>query len=132
MIPRIKESVKPVEDLTDKERRFMENYSKGKGLRESCKGVYANSCGKTVLQRPRVQRVLKELIPEGVNAKIVAGIEERLEDPMSRHWQPTADYVAKLRGDFAPDKVVSVNLSPEERNQEYDKVLDLVKRKNEV
>lgn len=87
----------------------------------------ARKMGSEVANRPRVALALKEaLSTDRIDNLITKGILERLEDPGSRHWQPTADYVSKIRGDFAPEKQVIASLTPEDRDKKYQDILDLL------
>ena len=51
-------------------------------------------------------------------------MEKRLRDPDSKHWQPTADFYAKIRGEFAPDKSVKLTISADERKKKRLKRLE--------
>lgn len=90
----------------------------------------ANKLGSQIANRPRVALALKEALScKEIDELVTEGVFERLKDPNSRHWQPTADFVAKLRGDFAPEKHVNVNLDPVDRDKKYQEILDLIDKK---
>ncbi len=61
----------------------------------------AEAMGSENLRKPSVKQAIERRLhlPE-IDDAIVKGILARLADPNSPNWQPTADYVSKIRGDF--------------------------------
>lgn len=132
------------ECLTDLERKFVEAYAAPssdcymKTNKAAIKAGYA--CGKDnklaynvggrTLRRPRVMLALKELLNEKcIDDMIHEGVKERLKDYTSRGWISTAEFVAKIRGDFAPEKSVQLQLTQEDRASRYDEIMKKIEGK---
>lgn len=133
-----------IQGLTLKQRKFLAYY-----LDPTCKDTFlqateavlkagytcktrhvASSMGTTLTHKPIIYMKIKEaLSQDNIDDLIYRGIQLRLNDPMTPMWQPTADYVSKIRGDFAPEKHVNVNLTPEQRDEKYDEIMKLVEGK---
>lgn len=77
-----------------------------------------------------MQKALKEIFSEDEEYKdlIRKGMKERLKDPMTRHFQPAAEYVTKVLGEFAPEKSVNLNLDSSDRDAFYNRVIENVDR----
>lgn len=107
--------------LLAKESYVRAGYSGGTGVRAAAKNK---------LDTPKVRAALKDIFAsmQDLDTLIVNGVTERLQDPQSRHWQPTADYVSKVRGDFAAEKHAHVHLNESEREDRYKKMIADVKR----
>ena len=69
---------------------------------------------KASLKSPTIDRLLQ------------SGILHRLQDPDSKNWQPTADFVAKIRGDFAPEKHEQTIMTQEQRDRKFEQIEALV------
>lgn len=91
---------------------------------------YLQQIASRLMDKPLIYHTIKDALkaPE-IDDMIQKGVKARLEDPMTSYWQPTADYVAKVRGDFAPTQNVNVNLTPEDRNKKYEEILNLIEKK---
>ena len=120
-----------VEALTNPDSKTYMNQGRSAEAVYDVNPLYARRLGSEVANRPRVAKALKEaLAVPSIDDLITTGIFERLKDPSSRHWQATADFVAKIRGDFAPEKQIQVSLNPEDRDKKYQDILDLVEKKS--
>jgi hypothetical protein len=121
--------------LTPQQREFVKAYidkrkSTYLNMTRSAKVAYRCSSeasyqaigSKTVRQR-KVHMALKQALrndQEDIDAQIKRGIKARLKNPQSKNWQPTADFYAKIQGDFAPEKHVNVNVDPEAFGERLD------------
>ncbi len=76
----------------------------------------------------RIMKALKEMFTEDEEYKdlIRKGMKERLKDPLTRHFQPSAEFVTKVLGEFAPEKSVNLNLDSSDREAFYGKVIQRV------
>lgn len=131
-----------MDDLTPKQQKLVQAYTNPKKksyLKRTEAALEAYDCsskrsatviGSRMLKGEKVQLAIREALhTPKIDKLLEKGVLKRLEDPGSRHWQPTADFVAKIRGDFAPEKQVQVNLTPDQRNEKYEEILNLVKNK---
>lgn len=129
-----------MDKLTPKQQTLVREYTNPKKdtyLRQDKAAMVAYDCGSKrtaevlgsrALKNENVQLAIREALhTPKIDKLLEKGILERLENPQSRHWQPTADFVAKIRGDFAPEKQVQVNLTPDQRDDKYAEILKLVK-----
>lgn len=92
-----------------------------------------NRLSRTIIKTKKIQMALRELLQkESIDTMIADGVKKRLENPMTPYWQPTADFVAKVRGEFAPDKTVNLNLTPEDRDAKYEEIMKLVEGKRQT
>jgi phage terminase small subunit len=93
----------------------------------------ARSNGYTVTKRPQVQRAMRELLNEtdiadkvrdGLN-KIVSGFlyEDKYR---AKDFAEAARLITEIRGDKAPDKQVILNITPEQREAEYEEITNKV------
>lgn len=76
-----------------------------------------------------VNKAIRDRLMEGrIDEMIEDGVKKRLGDPDSSRWMETVDYIAKVRGDYAPEKKLSASLSMsvEEREKEYEKMKKLL------
>lgn len=133
-----KKSNKAEDRLTMKQRKFVDALtdqrkptflSTAKAAKEAYPEAKNARCvGYDTLQKPHVQTVLRDrLETDKVNDMIERGVLKRLEDPASRHWQPTADYVSKVKGDFAAEKHEVYAMKGEDRDRKYDDIIKLVR-----
>jgi hypothetical protein len=79
------------------------------------------------IEKKKGRPLLDFLHDKEIDTLITEGIEERLADPESKNWQPTVDFIAKVRGDFAPEKQITATISAEDKDQEYKKIAELIK-----
>lgn len=121
--------------LTTKERNFVRAYcSEGaptykharlsayKSHNPSSDGS-ADKAANVIMKRGRVRVALQNFLrdyDDEIQEKIVDGIRERLKDPKKAAWLPTADFYAKIKGEYAPDKQVQISLSSEDRDARYE------------
>lgn len=124
--------------VTQKEKEFLELYvAKGAKTylnhKECAKIVYGvndssgNAMGYQIINKPRIKKILKEEFEDPqIDNLIVKGTLKRLKNSNSRYWQQTADYVSKIRGDFAPERTVNMNMTPEDRDNELAEVARLL------
>ena len=123
--------------LTPREREFIRSYcdEESPTYRHGILSAYkaynvssdatASGMANIVLKRGRVRMALAKYLKDyddEIQDKIVNGIRVRLEDPEKAHWLPTADFYAKIKGEYAPDKQVVMSLSPEEREERYEEI----------
>lgn len=92
-------------------------------------GHGADSYAYQVLNRERIQRIMEKFCKEDarIGPLIEEGILQRLQNPESRNWQPTADFVAKIRGSFAPEKHEHTHMRPEDRDQKYEEIINKIR-----
>lgn len=89
---------------------------------------YDQDEGTHLLNNPVINMALRELLNTAeIDGKIADGVKHRLNDPDSKNWISTADFVAKVRGDYAPERHEVMGLSAEEREKQYQDVLNKVR-----
>lgn len=92
----------------------------------------AKSLGRYYMRDEEVKRSIRDrLAVDDIDDLLEEGVRKRLQDPYGKEWQPTADYVSKLRGDFAPEKRMNLNMSVDEREERYQRVMELLEGKRE-
>lgn len=92
--------------------------------------ILAQKAASHLMDNPIIYHTIKDALQSpDIDDMIQKGVKKRLEDPLTQYWQPTADYVAKVRGDFAPTQQVNMNLTPEDRNKKYDEILELIEKR---
>jgi len=111
--------------LTIKQRRFVEAYVDPHSPtflngRQAVLVAYATrnlgsadgmQCG--LLKHPKVRTAVQErLESQDISELIVKGVRERLRFPFSKHWQETADFVAKILGLFDPVRREAYHRAP--------------------
>lgn len=127
--------------LTPQEAEFVKNYGSPKSptflnatasYREAYPGNTQQSCqtnSSIKLRKPAIVETLKEMFDKPpIKAAIFAGMEKRLQDPFSRYFQPSAEFVARVTGDFAPEKHEVSTMKSEERDAFYLKVVEKIEK----
>lgn len=90
----------------------------------------ASRLGWQMIQKEHIKNSIREALnaPE-ITELVTVGVKERLKTPTSPYWQPTADYVAKIRGEFAPEKQIQMTLGAPDRDQRYAEIMNIVQGK---
>ncbi len=89
-----------------------------------CAESTAKVAGAKKLKGIRMQRTLKEIFDsDEIRDLITNGMRERLKDPMTRHFQASAEFVTKVLGEIAPEKHINLNLDGTDREAFYNKVV---------
>lgn len=115
-----------VDLISDKEGQFFMNPTEAYRLLRP-KHKNHGKGGWAMMNNPEVKRAIKDRLtdPE-IDNLLEVGVRRRLEDPESPYWQPTADYIAKIRGDFAPDRQLVANVSVEDRRQKLEAIAKII------
>lgn len=97
---------------------------------ESGLKVYGNRKeGWNRLNNPRIKRCIKELVQEGTYDEMIhRGFQHILSDPDHKSFQATCDKIFKLRGDYAPDKSMTLEISAEEVRAERAQLAESLKQ----
>lgn len=126
--------------LTLKMRKFVEAYCNPmsptfqNGRRSALSSYNAKSeyMGDMIASRLFKHKGVRNLIEKffkdckEIEELIIDGAKERLLDPNSRHWQATADFVAKIRGSFAPEKHEHIHMKQEDRDERYQEIMSKI------
>lgn len=136
----------PRKRLNPKQRLFVKAYCSPKSptafdATASYQKVYgvdyksANSSSSVMLDRPIVQKAMKEMLAETDIAdlvreglyKVVKGFVKS-DAYKPKDFTAVAQLITEIRGDKAPEKQIVVTLTSEERDQEYEKIVQLVRK----
>ena len=96
----------------------------------------ANATGCKVLDRPRIQKSLREMLKEtDITDKVRQGLEQIVDGFVrkkpkyrAREFMEAAKLVTEVTGDKAPDRSIVMNVTPEMRQQEYADIVKLVRK----
>jgi hypothetical protein len=136
-----------LDNLTEKEQRFVSAYldhHNPKTFLNGRQSIYAagykpksirnaDVMAHTMTHKPKIKDSIRDaLAAPDITELILRGIRERLQDPMFQGWQQTVDFVAKVKGEFAPEKHLNMNLTAEDRDRKYQEVLSIVNGSKEV
>lgn len=88
--------------------------------------VIANRLKKDERVRMAIEKVAKE--DTDLEQIVDQGFKKRLADVDHRQWLTAFDYYCKIRGAFAPEKHINMNLTPEQRDQKYDEILAKIRQ----
>lgn len=81
-----------------------------------------------ILKRPAVVKCIRDRLNQpDIDEMLERGVRSRLSDPEKKGWQETADFVAKLRGDFAPERHLNMEMTQEDRDQVYAEIMDKIR-----
>lgn len=139
------------DSLTRKEADFIKEYTNpespgymngGKAAQLSCDVTTVSSArraGHNILKRPVVQKALKDLIEEtNIKTKVQEGMQKIVEGFVdrdayrARDFTDAARFIAEVCGDKRPDQHLHVNLAPEDRDKEYEAIVELVQKKQQL
>lgn len=126
--------------LTDRQQNFVKAYTdptspgylnKTQSAREAYNPSSTSSAanmGQNIMKKPHVNDAVREILNSSkIKDKIIRGVDKRLEDPMTHYWQPTADFWAKITGQFAPEKQIVAQVTPENRRKSYHEIAEFVR-----
>ena len=104
------------------------SYRKAYGKAKTKESRYIYNWVTKKFRSARIMKALKEMFTEDEEYKdlIRKGMKERLKDPLTRHFQPSAEFVTKVLGEFAPEKSVNLNLDSTDREAFYNRVTERI------
>jgi hypothetical protein len=82
-----------------------------------------------LLKKDRIQKAIKELVKDGrYDEMIDRGFRQILQDPEHKFFQATCDKIFRLRGDYSPEKSMSLSLTPDDVAKERASLVEELKQ----
>jgi len=107
------------------------SYEKAYGVKKEC----ADASGCKVLKRPIVIQTMKDMLNEtGIGDGVRTGLQMIVdgflkanpEVVVAKEFLEAARLITEIRGDKSPDKQIVMHVTPEDREKEYEDIVDRV------